>query len=126
MSPTTWLNFNGALLTLNRFEVSAEPRPAEAYDKEMFQSRAALGIQSLLRMILDSTSRSVVGIPDSLMMLMTIWSIHRVGAAALLALEFGNDDDREEWGACIQSIKPMLKASEVRYKLAGILFFSSI
>ncbi len=124
MNPTR-LNCNSALLTLSCFEVSVEPKSGEAHEKHIFQSRAALGTQSVLRMILDSTLDSIQ-VSDAELIAVPIWCLHRSYLASRLCLEFGIiDDDSEKWTIYIQSVKHMLTRLEPRCKLAGTISFLS-
>ncbi|KAL2066647.1 hypothetical protein VTL71DRAFT_2719 [Oculimacula yallundae] len=108
-----------AILMLNAFEISVEPKPMEAHEKEMFQSRAVMGLKSALRMILQSTTSSSDA-PDSEILKLPIWVIHRAQYAAVLSLDFGIvDDDIEWWMTYIQTVKSMLKVIAVRSKLAA-------
>jgi hypothetical protein len=87
-----------------------EPRPEEAHHKDVFQSRAALGVQSVLRMVLDGVHRS------------TSVSFHHAYLATLLSLELGIvDDDGEKWTMYIQGLKRMLKTLEPGCRLAGTI-----
>lgn len=100
-----------------------EPRPGEAHDKHIFQSRAGLGLQSVLRMILDGTWQSL-SVSDTEVMSVPIWSFHRAYLATLVSLECGIvDGDSEKWTIYIQSVKRMLKILEPRCKLAGTIAF---
>jgi hypothetical protein len=115
------LKCNGALLTLSRFEVSVEPPPCEAHEKHIFQSRAALGVQSVLRMILEGTWQ-LPSVSNKELLSVPIWSFHRAYLAALLSLELGFvDGDGEKWTIYIQAVKLMLTTLEPRYKLAGMI-----
>ncbi|TAQ86141.1 hypothetical protein B7494_g5546 [Chlorociboria aeruginascens] len=110
---------SGALLILSRFELSVEPRPGEAHIGHIFQSRAALGLQSVLRMILDGTWQSL-SVPVIEVISMPTWCFHRSYSAIISILELGIvDDDREKWTLYIRSVKQMLKTLEPRSKLAG-------
>jgi hypothetical protein len=120
MSPT-WLSCNSALLTLSRFELSVEPRPEEAHHKDVFQSRAALGVQSVLRMVLDGVHRST-SVSDAEVMSVPIWSFHHAYLATLSSLELGIvDEDGEKWTMYIQGLKRMLKTLEPGCRLAGTI-----
>ena len=121
MSPT-WLSCNSALLTLSRFELSVEPRPEEAHHKDVFQSRAALGVQSVLRMVLDGVHRST-SVSDAEVMSVPIWSFHHAYLATLSSLELGIvDEDGEKWTMYIQGLKRMLKTLKPGCRLAGTYF----
>jgi hypothetical protein len=119
----TLLTCTSALLTLNRFELSVEPRPVEAHDKDIFQSRAALGVQSVLRMIVDGAWHSLrVSNADAI--LVPIWCLHRAYAASVVGLELGcMGEDREKETIYIQFAKHMLGILEPGCKLAGIIVF---
>ncbi|PVH80981.1 hypothetical protein DL98DRAFT_588037 [Cadophora sp. DSE1049] len=97
-----------AILVLNRFEITVEPEPNEAHEKESFQSRAALGLKSALRMMLDSMTSSS-GRAEANLMAVPIWALHRAQYAAVLSLDYGVvDDDRELWLSYIETVKRML------------------
>lgn len=109
---------SSAILMLNCYEVSVEPKPMEVHEKEVFQSRAALGLKSALRMMLDGSLNSSSA-SDAQLMAVPIWVFHRAQYAAVLSLDFGIvDEDTEGWMAYIQTVKQMLRAVEVRSKLA--------
>ncbi|KAK0122398.1 hypothetical protein ONS95_010638 [Cadophora gregata] len=108
-----------AILVLNRFEITVEPEPSEAHEKENFQSRAALGLKSALRMMLDSMMSASKGAEANLVAI-PIWALHRAQYAAVLSLDFGVvDDDLELWMSYIETVKRMLGAIEARSNLAG-------
>jgi hypothetical protein len=99
-----------------------EPRPEEAHEKHIFQSRAVLGLQSVLRMILDGTWQSL-NASEAEVITVPIWCFQRTYLAILSALELGIiDDEREKWTIYIHAVKRMLKKIEPRCKLAGIAF----
>lgn len=106
-----------ALLSLSRFEVSAESWPEE--NTNIFRSRAALGLQSVLRMCLEGTSESS-SVSDAETMSIPIWAFHRTYLSTLFSLELESvDEDREKWTMHTQTVKRILKALEPRCKLAG-------
>ncbi|XMA10366.1 hypothetical protein WAI453_003157 [Rhynchosporium graminicola] len=110
-----------AILMLNAFEISMEPKPTEAHEKVMFQGRAILGLKSALRMILESTESSS-NAPDTEVIKLPIWVLHRAQYAAILSLDFGIvDDDVEWWMTYIQTVKRMLRVMQVRSRLAGMV-----
>lgn len=117
------LTRTSALLILNRFEVSVEPRPVEAHDKAIFQSRAALGVQSVLRMIVDGAWHTL-RLSNADAMLVPVWCLHRAYAASVSVLELGlMKEDQENWTTYIESAKYMLGFMEPGCKLAGIIYF---
>ncbi len=114
---------SSAILTLSRFELSVEPRPGEAHEKHTFQSRAALGVQSVLRMIVDSTSQSST-ISDAELIAVPLWCLHLSYLGSILSLELGIvDDDTEKWLTYTQTVKRMLQHLSTRSKLAGTILF---
>ena len=94
--------------------------PEEVHEKELFQTRAALGVQSVLRMIFDSPWQFCN--PDIFMQSAPIWIFQCIYRSALLCLKLKNAGDvQEKWLAGLNDMKSMLKTLEPKWKLAGII-----
>jgi hypothetical protein len=107
-------------LLLNHHELSTEPHPEEAHEKDLFQSRAALAVQSVLRMVLEG-SWPCSSMTDMHLELVPIWSIYPAYRAALLCSELGSvGGDEEKWRTNLNGLRHTLKTLEPRWKLAGI------
>jgi hypothetical protein len=94
--------------------------PDELHEKELFQKRAALGIQSVLRMIFDGSWQFCEA--EIFTQSAPIWTLHSVYGSALLCLNLENAGGVEDkWLADLKEMKSMLKTLEPRWKLAGII-----
>ena len=115
------LRLKSALLLLNRHEIFIEPQPFEVHEKELFQSRATLGFQSVARMALDYTWPNSQ-VPDIELDKAPIWGLHPASRAVILRLElaYPNGDDGE-FILSLNRLKETLRSLEPRWKLAGII-----
>lgn len=115
------LTRDSAILILNRFEVVVEPKADEAHEREAFHSRAALGLKSALRMMLDTLTSSSER-ADADLIAVPIWALHRAQYAAVLSLDFDvMDEGNELWISYIETVKRLLGVLQIRGGLAGIL-----
>ncbi|KAH7413374.1 hypothetical protein BKA64DRAFT_638037 [Cadophora sp. MPI-SDFR-AT-0126] len=111
-----------AILLLNRFEITVEPKPNEVHEKEAFQSRAALGLKSALQMMLDHMSEtSSSSASEADLTAVPIWTLHRAQYAAVLSLDFGIVNDDIEWLSYIKTVKRMLTIFQARSNLASMI-----
>jgi hypothetical protein len=108
------------MLLLNRHEISSEPQPFEIHEKGLFQFRAALGFQSVVRMALDDTWPSSRA-PDIELEAAPIWGLYPASRAVIMRMELVNtNEDEVELIASLTRLKVTLRALEPKWKLAGI------
>jgi len=119
MSDTN-INMNSALLTLNRYQLSMQPRGKGDDQGKFFKSRAALGVRSVLRMVLDGTQQCS-NLSNTQVESAPVWGLHRIFRTALLYLELGDmEEDKEKWEANLTVSKAILSSLEPRWNIAGM------
>jgi len=92
----------------------------EDEEGRFFKSRAALGVRSVLRMVLDSTQQCSE-VPCGQIDSTPVWGLHRVFKTTLLHLELGDrEEDKEKWEENLIVSKAMLSSWEPRWNIAGI------
>ena len=90
-------------------------------DQELFLgSQAALGVRSVLRMVLDGT-RDCLNLANPHTDRSPVWCSHRIFKAAILCIDLGHREmENETWKTKLIALKAILKAAEHRWKIAGI------
>lgn len=118
--PVKLSKLGSALLMLNRYQFSIEPRDEGDDHGSFYRSRAALGVQSVLRMVLDGTQQCS-NFTDQHVDSAPVWGIHRIFKATMLYLELGNkEEDKEEWATSLPLAKSLLKSLTPRWRIAGM------